>query len=157
LAHGTEKLHARLLDAAKTLLTGATTTLTLMDRVEWENTEQSIQNLLDDPTHRSPQAVDRMLTLQQIVDFAFAKRVAAEADHVPPGVQPEKERCCDLTARECEVATLIARGKSNRAIAEELSLGVKSIETYVTRILSKLGLSSRVQIALWAVEKGLTL
>lgn len=55
------------------------------------------------------------------------------------------------------MAVLIAQGKSNRAIAEELSLGVKSVETYVSRILNKLDLSSRVQIALWAVEKGIAL
>jgi len=67
----------------------------------------------------------------------------------------EKEKFGGLTAREREVASLIAQGKSNREIAEAMTVGVKTIETYVTRILNKLGFDSRVQIATWAVEKGL--
>lgn len=60
-----------------------------------------------------------------------------------------------LTARECEVATLIARGKSNRAIADELVISVKTAERHVANIMSKLSLDSRSQVAVWAVEKGL--
>ena len=61
-----------------------------------------------------------------------------------------------LTAREREVATLIARGKSNREIAAELVLGERTIETHVGNVLSKLEFSSRAQVAAWAVESGLT-
>ena len=69
--------------------------------------------------------------------------------------QLEKEKFGGLTVREREVAALIAQGKSNREIAEAMTVGVKTIETYVTRILNKLNFESRVQIATWAVEKGL--
>jgi DNA-binding CsgD family transcriptional regulator/tetratricopeptide (TPR) repeat protein len=72
-----------------------------------------------------------------------------------PGAQKlEKEIFGGLTAREREVAALIAQGRSNREIAEVMTVGLKTIETYVTRILHKLGFDSRVQIATWAVEKG---
>ncbi len=63
--------------------------------------------------------------------------------------------CCGLTEREREAAILIVHGKSNREIAEAMTIGVKTVETYVTRILNKLGFDSRVQIATWAMEKGL--
>jgi DNA-binding NarL/FixJ family response regulator len=66
-----------------------------------------------------------------------------------------KEKYGGLTEREREVAILISQGKSNREIAEAMTVGVKTIETYVTRILNKLGFDSRVQIATWAIEKGL--
>jgi DNA-binding CsgD family transcriptional regulator len=69
--------------------------------------------------------------------------------------QLEKEKFSGLTGREREVAALIAQGKSNREIAEAMTVGVKTIETYVTRILNKLNFESRVQIATWAMEKGL--
>jgi DNA-binding CsgD family transcriptional regulator len=59
-----------------------------------------------------------------------------------------------LTAREREVVAWIAQGKSNREIARNMTVGVKTVETYVTRILNKLGFDSRVQIATWTVEKG---
>ncbi len=60
-----------------------------------------------------------------------------------------------LTEREREVAVLIALGKSSRTIADELLLSERTIEKYVERIMSRLGFTSRVQIATWVVEKGL--
>ncbi|HEX5155595.1 MAG TPA: AAA family ATPase [Ktedonobacterales bacterium] len=61
-----------------------------------------------------------------------------------------------LTAREREVAALVAQGKSNRAIADELVISERTTESHVTNILGKLGFSSRAQIAAWAVDIGLT-
>jgi tetratricopeptide (TPR) repeat protein len=61
-----------------------------------------------------------------------------------------------LTAREREVAVLLAQGKSNREIAEALVLGERTIETHVSHVLGKLALGSRREIARWAVENGLT-
>lgn len=66
-----------------------------------------------------------------------------------------KQHFGGLTAREREVARLVAQGKSNRALAEELVVGVSTVEAHITHILSKLGFSSRAQIAAWAVDKGL--
>lgn len=60
-----------------------------------------------------------------------------------------------LTQRERAVAALIARGKSNREIADLLVVAPRTIETHVHSILSKLGFTSRAQIAVWAAEKGL--
>jgi DNA-binding CsgD family transcriptional regulator len=61
-----------------------------------------------------------------------------------------------LTQREREVAALIARGKSNREIADALVVAPRTIETHIGSILSKLGFTSRTQIAVWATEKGLS-
>ncbi len=61
-----------------------------------------------------------------------------------------------LTARERMVAVHIAIGESNREIAEALTLSERTIETHVANILSKLGFTSRAQIAAWAVKKGLS-
>ena len=60
-----------------------------------------------------------------------------------------------LTPREREVAALIAQGKSNREIAEALVLTAPTVKTHVGNILSKLGFTTRAQIAAWAVEKQL--
>jgi|SRR5579885_830834 DNA-binding CsgD family transcriptional regulator/tetratricopeptide (TPR) repeat protein len=60
-----------------------------------------------------------------------------------------------LTGREREVAVLVAQGKSSRTIADELIVSERTIEKHVERIMSRLGFTSRVQIATWAVEKGL--
>jgi DNA-binding CsgD family transcriptional regulator len=61
-----------------------------------------------------------------------------------------------LTQRERAVAALIARGKSNREIADSLVVAPRTIETHISSILSKLDFTSRTQIAIWATEKGLS-
>jgi len=87
----------------------------------------------------------------------FIERAMAAMPHLPPlsPARVEKGRFGGLTVREREVATLIAQGKSNREIADALVVGVRTVEAHITRILIKLGFSSRAQIAAWAVEKGL--
>jgi non-specific serine/threonine protein kinase len=61
-----------------------------------------------------------------------------------------------LTARERMVAAQIAQGRSNRDIAAAMVLSERTVETHIAHILSKLGFTSRAQIAVWAVTKGLT-
>jgi DNA-binding NarL/FixJ family response regulator len=60
-----------------------------------------------------------------------------------------------LTARERDVLAGVARGLSNRAIADELGITERTARTHVSNILAKLGLSSRTQAALLAVQQGL--
>ncbi len=68
-----------------------------------------------------------------------------------PGGEP-------LTEREVEVLALLARGKSNQAIAEELVLSVRTVERHITTIYGKLGAAGRVArttATLFAIERGL--
>ncbi|HQZ72119.1 MAG: response regulator [Anaerolineae bacterium] len=60
-----------------------------------------------------------------------------------------------LSPRELEVLRLIARGLSNREIAQELVISEKTVKTHASSILSKLGLASRTQAALHAMRLGL--
>jgi DNA-binding NarL/FixJ family response regulator len=60
-----------------------------------------------------------------------------------------------LTSREHEVLGLVARGLSNREIAGRLAITERTARTHVSNILGKLGLASRTQAALYAVEHGL--
>lgn len=53
-----------------------------------------------------------------------------------------------LTSREREVATRVARGSSNKQIADELSISIKTVKTHLTNIFRKLGLSTRLQLGL---------
>jgi non-specific serine/threonine protein kinase len=71
------------------------------------------------------------------------------------GATPATEAPAGLTPREREVLALLARGLSNRAIAAELSVGVRTVETHVANILGKLGLASRVEVAAWVAERRL--
>lgn len=60
-----------------------------------------------------------------------------------------------LTGRETDVLRLLALGRSNKEIANELVIGEKTVKTHVSNILMKLGLTSRTQAALHAVRIGL--
>lgn len=84
----------------------------------------------------------------------YDKLVGAGA-HLDPdeavafALEPKTTVAGGLSAREREVAMRIHRGMSNREIAEELVLSVRTVDTHVQRILGKLGFASRAQIAAW--------
>lgn len=60
-----------------------------------------------------------------------------------------------LTSREVEVLGLVARGYSNKEIARDLGISIKTVKTHVSNILSKLHMVDRTQAALYAVRQGL--
>jgi len=66
-----------------------------------------------------------------------------------------REPRVDLSPRELEVLRLIARGQGNPEIANTLSISPRTAKNHVSNILAKLGLPSRVQAAVYAVERGL--
>jgi ATP/maltotriose-dependent transcriptional regulator MalT len=80
------------------------------------------------------------------------------------GARPELERLARLSGtpgtgglsrRESEVLTLVAAGKTNRAIAAELFISEKTVARHVSNIFTKLGLSSRAQATAYAYKHGL--
>ena len=61
-----------------------------------------------------------------------------------------------LTARETEILRLIAAGKANKEIATALTIGEKTVKTHVSNVLAKLGVQSRTQAAIFAIQAGIT-
>ncbi len=105
---------------------------------------------LTDAEFQAEQAAGRAMSLEQAVDYA---------QNLPlkPEIAPALEETPDgLTGREREIAALIGQGKTNGEIATELVLSKRTVETHVSKILSKLGLTSRAQIMRWAIDHGLT-
>ncbi|WP_322924275.1 response regulator transcription factor [Paenibacillus campi] len=60
-----------------------------------------------------------------------------------------------LTEREMDVLRLLAQGKSNQEIADELIIGIKTVKFHVTNLLAKLGVEDRTQAAIYAYKNGL--
>ncbi|WP_214414078.1 ATP-binding protein [Sphaerisporangium fuscum] len=67
--------------------------------------------------------------------------------------QAVKEAAAPLTRREKEIAELVAQGKTNKEIAASLVIAQRTAEGHIEHILTKLGFTSRVQIAMWVGER----
>jgi DNA-binding NarL/FixJ family response regulator/tetratricopeptide (TPR) repeat protein len=87
--------------------------------------------------------------------FQRAVDEVAPAAPAPSARQRDKTSFGGLTARERDVARLVAQGKSNRSIARALGIGERTVEGYVAAALAKLGFSTRAHQAAWTVERGL--
>jgi len=84
----------------------------------------------------------RDMRMQPYLERALSVQVQMQSSAPSDGLSP----------REREVTALLARGMSNRAIAESLVISEGTAEVHVKRILNKLGFRSRSQVAAWAVE-----
>jgi NarL family two-component system response regulator LiaR len=69
--------------------------------------------------------------------------------------QDGRESDTALTEREIEILQLVALGKTNQEIADDLVLSERTVRTHITNILAKLGLSNRTQAALYALREGI--
>ena len=81
---------------------------------------------------------------------AFQSQGAPEPD---PGPMPQEDPAPQLSPREQEVLREIARGASNKEIARQLSIAETTVKIHVQHILRKLGLTSRVQAAVYASDR----
>lgn len=78
----------------------------------------------------------------------------AETDRAPAD-SPGQSRLAALSAREREVLSLLALGHTNQQVADKLFLSVKTIESYRSRLMSKLGLHNRAELTQFAMDLGL--
>jgi DNA-binding CsgD family transcriptional regulator/tetratricopeptide (TPR) repeat protein len=87
------------------------------------------------------------MTTEQLVSLALGEK-EPEAQSAP-----SRRPSGALTPRESEIAALVAQGLSNREIAAKLVISQRTAETHVEHILTKLGFTSRAQIAAWVAEE----
>lgn len=96
--------------------------------------------------------LDQDLTAHLIQRLA---QQTATPEEPPVGAGQRPEAPDGLTARETEVLRLLAVGKTNRSIAQEMHLSLSTVKRHIERIIAKLGVSDRTQAAVRAAERGL--
>jgi predicted ATPase/DNA-binding CsgD family transcriptional regulator len=118
-------------------------------------TRNRIELLLGKDKAPSSDLENGLATLQEALslpdDVGLAKLMAGAASPSAPSVYPD-----GLTSREVDVLRLIARGKSNRAISEDLFISENTVANHVKNILSKTQSANRTEAATYAIEKGLS-
>ena len=105
--------------------------------------------LKDTEAHELRQAIKAAAAGQVQLSPEVAMRLLREERSAPQ--RPVEE----LTPREMDVLRLLAQGLINKEIAQELGIGDKTVKTHVSNILGKLGVLSRTQAAVYAVQMGL--
>lgn len=111
----------------------------LLKNIEAETLVDAIRRAADGESVISPQMTSKLV-----------QGVRHPTRGTPPPAEKEK-----LSPREREIMAFLARGESNKEIARALELAESTVKIHVQGILRKLGLSSRVQAAVYAVEHGL--
>jgi two-component system, NarL family, response regulator DevR len=98
-------------------------------------------------------ALEAVAQGQSLLDPALTERVFAEVRRAARA--QEVSAFAQLTEQERRVLLLVAEGKTNREIAQELHLGQGTVRNYVSNILSKLGLANRAEAAAYATKHNL--
>lgn len=112
--------------------------------------------LKDAPPEEIVAAVRIVAAGEALLAPAVTRAVIEEfARREPPSVPPQPPGLKELTAREREVLELLARGRSNAEICEQLVVSEATTKTHVARILQKLDLRDRIQAVIYAYESGL--
>jgi two-component system nitrate/nitrite response regulator NarL len=123
----------------------------LLKTVESDQLCEAIVKVLDGDSVVSPEMMTKLVTV-------FRAQSSTDSTPVPLETSTEKpvaDALHSLSPRERETLALIARGDSNKLIARELGIAETTVKIHVQHILRKLGLSSRVQAAVYASTNGL--
>ena len=148
-AQGRLERAARLFGAAETIRAAHPAPIWPAERFEIDRHTKELVARLPAPICRQLWRAGQAFSADQAIAYALA-------DEGPAIEEKSPSRIDSLTEREREVAALIARGATNRAIAEALSISERTVERHVANIFAKLDVGSRTQIAALAVEAGLT-
>jgi len=144
---GEHEQAARLLGVADGLREALGHRLSPVDQADYEQCVARTRAGLGDVRFAAAVALGKAMPLDDAIAYALIPTVAKSPAKQPGG----------LTARELEVAALVARGSTNREIAARLGVSPRTVDVHVEHILAKLDAKSRSQIAVWAAENRVAL
>jgi len=152
-ARGEATRAARLWGAAEAAREVTDIALPPGDRALHEPYLADVRSRLGEVAWDEALAEGRAMSLDQAAEYALSKE---ETDPTTvPVPQTPKATADELTPREHEVAILVASGLTNRQVSTRLGISERTAGNHVARILRRLGIRSRAQIATWAAERQL--
>ena len=122
------------------------------ERADHVETVSAVRSKQAEAAFSAAWAAGRAMSPDQAIDYALGTDPAASIVRVEPSAARRSDL---LTPREREVAGLVARGLTNRQIAEALVVSQRTAEWHVANLIGKLGLETKAQLAIWAHEHGL--
>lgn len=140
---------ARLLGAAEALFESLAAELSPSNRADFSRIVALARNGSSPAQYAAAWTAGHELDLESAVQEALMISVPISPRN------RQRERSSPLSAREQQVAALVAEGCSNREIAHSLSISEATAERHVANIFAKLGANSRAQVAAWAVQQGI--
>ncbi|MEZ4866430.1 MAG: tetratricopeptide repeat protein [Caldilineaceae bacterium] len=153
---------ARLYGAAESLRTRLGAPLPPMDRPYYEQTVATLRAQLDEPTFLQAWTAGQAMPLAAAIAEAVPVKAHEHLPLTPPSAPVERPSTAPtggnpfgLTAREFEVLRLLAQGLTSPQIAQQLVIGVVTVNFHVRSIYSKLGVSSRSAATRTAIEHNL--
>jgi len=146
---------AQLWGAAQKLRETIGTSLSSADYADYERHVATARAQTNETEFARAWEKGRTTPLEQIIRDTLAQVRATPATTTIPAQQASAKPPTLLSRREREVVLLIVAGRTNREIATELAISQRTVDTHVSNILAKLELSSRAQIATWAMEQQL--
>lgn len=100
-------------------------------------------------------AEGRTLTMQAAIELATQPEPSPTSQATANShVELDAHTSYPLTRRERQIVELVALGRSNREVAEELVVGVRTVETHLEHIFRKLAVQTRTEVAVWAIQHG---
>jgi non-specific serine/threonine protein kinase len=107
---------------------------------------------LDEAIWEAALAEGKTIGLEDSIEYALTVEKPSPPASSAPKQPSNDQPSAVLTRREREVAALVTQGMSNRQIAQELFLSEHTVKRHISKILRKLGLASRAEVAAWATE-----
>jgi DNA-binding CsgD family transcriptional regulator len=149
---GESELGARLMAAARTLGDALEYQYTYLERMAYQRAEQEMRDALGQEAFSLAWQSGAARPIEQAITAAseFLDRLLSPA--IPPDRAPIAH---GLTPRELDVLRLIARGQTDREIAEALFIGIRTVETHVSNLIAKLGAHNRTEAATLATREHL--
>ena len=154
-AQGNHTWAAHLWGAAEALREAIGTLLPPVERVPYDRAVEALRTRLGEQAFAAAWAEGRTLSLEQALatpgQVALPVPTQGERSSSPTPASPQSYPD-GLTAREVEVLCVVAQGLTNEQVAERLVISPRTVDTHLTSIYSKIGVSSRVVATRYAIE-----